>query len=111
MGLTIVSEPSVLRTDESGTVRVGATRVTLATLVAAFQSGATPEQMAQDYPTLKLADIYSAVGYYLNHRQQIDDYLGRQEQGADDFRRNNPKLYAQGVRDRLVARSSKQPGT
>jgi hypothetical protein len=42
MSVTTVAEPSPLRVDEGGTIRVGATRVTLDTLIAAFGAGATP---------------------------------------------------------------------
>ena len=39
--------PLPLTVDEGGVVRVGKTRVTLDTLVAAFFDGATPEEIAQ----------------------------------------------------------------
>jgi uncharacterized protein (DUF433 family) len=32
--------------------------------VNAFQDGATAEEMAQQYPSVPLADIYSVIGYY-----------------------------------------------
>ena len=36
--------------DAYGTLRVGATRVTLDVVVAAFEQGATPEEIVQDFP-------------------------------------------------------------
>ena len=41
--------------DEDGLIRLGRTRVTLASVVYAFDAGATPEEIVQKYPTLDLA--------------------------------------------------------
>lgn len=51
--------------------RVGGTRVTLDTLVAAFEQGATTEEIAQQYPSPGLADVYSVIGYYLRRRDEV----------------------------------------
>ena len=71
MPLAISSEPVPLATRPDGTVRVGGTRVTLDTVVAAFREGASAEAIARRYPTLGLADVYSVLGYYLRHREEV----------------------------------------
>jgi len=58
--------------DAHGVVRVGNTRVTLDTVIAAFADGATAEEIAQQYPSLYLADVYSVIGYYLRHTADVD---------------------------------------
>ena len=68
MTITIQAEPVPLKTSPDGVVLVGSTRVTLATLVAAFGDGATPEEIAHQYPSLELADIYAVIGFVLRHR-------------------------------------------
>lgn len=45
--LLIAAEPIPLETDADGVVRVGETRVTLDTVVAAFKEGATAEGQSQ----------------------------------------------------------------
>lgn len=109
MTVTIATEPSPLRVDEAGTIRIGATRVTLDTLAAAFGAGATPEQIAQDYSPLDLADIYAAIGYYLRHQRELDEYLATRQGAAGGSRGRNEHLYARGVRERLLARRDAQP--
>lgn len=109
MSVTIATEPSPLRVDDGGTIRVGATRVTLDTLIAAFDAGATPEQIAQDYPPLDLADIYAAIAYYLRHEKELDEYLAKLQDAAERSRERNEHLYARGVRERLQARRNAQP--
>lgn len=54
---------------------VGGTRVTLDTLVAAFDAGATAEEIAQQYPSVALADVYAVIAYYLLHQPEIQAYL------------------------------------
>ena len=56
-------------------MRIAHTRVTLDTLVSAFQDGATAEEIAQQYSAVPLADIYSLIGYYLRRRPEIEAYL------------------------------------
>jgi uncharacterized protein (DUF433 family) len=108
MPLTIHSDPSVFRLDDSDTIRIGKTRVTLATLVAVFNNGETPEQIAQDFPTLDLADIYSAMGYYLRHRDEVDAYLDDRERQAEqslqEFYKKYPKSNGNELREKLMAR-------
>ena len=53
--LMIAAEPIPLEADGEGVVRVGGTRVTLDTVVAAFNEGATAEEIVYQYPSLDLA--------------------------------------------------------
>ena len=68
MTIEISTRPVPLSLDQDGVARVTGTRVTLDTVVHAFNEGATAEEIAQRYPTVKLPDVYSVLGYYL-HRQ------------------------------------------
>ena len=45
MSLVIVNTPIPLKTDSEGVVRVGNTRITLDTVIAAFKEGATAEEI------------------------------------------------------------------
>jgi uncharacterized protein (DUF433 family) len=94
-----------LRADEDGVVRVGKTRVTLDTVVAAFSEGATAEEIVQQYPSLNLADVYQVIGYYLRRPSDVEAYLQQRRAQADSVRRQNEARFdPQGVRDRLLAR-------
>ena len=107
MSLTIDAEPMPLQTDADGVVRVGGTRVTLDTIVAAFQQGATAEEIAQQYPTVSLSDVYAAIAYYLRHREEVEAYLEEGRRQGDALRQlHEAKCDRRGVRDRLLARRS-----
>jgi uncharacterized protein (DUF433 family) len=84
MPFAVQAEAPPLREDASGALRVGASRVLLETVVVSFQDGATPEAIVQRYPTLALADVYGVIYYYLRHRSEVEEYLKRREQQAEE---------------------------
>ena len=105
MSLSSVTEIIPLETDSSGVVRVGKSRVTLDTIVAAFCEGATAEEIAHQYPSLNLADVYHIIGYYLRRSSEVEQYLRERNAKADALRRQNEARFdPQGVRARLLAR-------
>lgn len=99
------SEPIPLKTDPNGVIRIGKTRVTLDTVVTAFLEGATAEEIGEQYPSLQLADIYSAIGYYLRHQTEVDAYLLERQRLAAEVRQEaERRFHPVGIRDRLLAR-------
>ena len=106
--MTIAAEVVPLR-EEAGVIRVAGTRVTLDTVISVFNAGATPEEMAQRYPTLQLADVYAVIGYYLHHRSEVDTYLHERERQADAIQKENEARFnPSGLRERLLARRAAQ---
>lgn len=109
MALVISDEPAPLETTVDGVVRVGKTRVTLDTVVAASRQGATPEEVVYRYPSLKLADVYATIAFYLNHQQEVEAYIQQRQQQAQEVRKmNEARFDSQGLRDRLLARKAEQ---
>lgn len=105
MPLLVTSEPLPFVTDADGVVRIGGTRVTLDTLVAAFREGMTAEGIVEQYPSLRLPDVYLVIGYYLSHQEVVEAYLHDRQQLAAKVRRENETRFdPAGVRDRLMAR-------
>jgi uncharacterized protein (DUF433 family) len=94
-----------LRLDEAGGIRIGQSRVTLDSLLAAYHMGATPEEIAVQYPVLRLEEIYAVIAYYLSHRSQIDMYLEQRQQLAQERRQQlTQKHNLTGLRQRLLER-------
>lgn len=105
MALTIAHEIIPLQADSEGVVRVAGTRVTLETVIAAFSEGATAEEIAQQYPSLNLADIYAVIGYYLRHSEEVAVYLQQRKAQTDAARKQNELRFdPHGVRSRLMSR-------
>lgn len=108
MSVAIATKPISLKKDADGVFRVGGTRVTLDTIIAAFNEGATAEEIVYQYPSLNLADVYEAIGYYLRNRSEIEAYLEQRQNEATKIRQQNENLFdPHGIRDRLMARQSR----
>jgi len=105
MPITPVTIQVPLVTDAHGVVRVSGTRVTLDSIVGAFRSGATAEEIAQQFPTLALADIYEVIAYYLRHTAGVDAYLAGRQTEAESLRGEMESRFdPRGLRARLLAR-------
>ena len=105
-----LARPVPLTTGADGVIRVGGTRVTLDTVVAAFEEGGTAEEIAQQYPTLALSDVYAVIGFYLRQRETVDVYLRERQQAVEAVRGENEKRFPPGeVRKRLLARRKAKP--
>jgi uncharacterized protein (DUF433 family) len=105
MALPYSDNPLPLREDAGGVMRVGQTRVTLDTVIAAFATGATAEEIAHRYPTLDLGDRYAVIAYYLHHHAKVDAYLAEQRRQAEQVRREQEARFdPTGLRERLLAR-------
>jgi uncharacterized protein (DUF433 family) len=94
-----------IHTDSYGVVRVAGTRVTLDTIVDAFETGATAEEIAQQYPSVPLVDVYSVITYYLRHRPDVDAYIKERGALAERVREEAVRRFpSAGIRERLLAR-------
>lgn len=107
MPLSFPDEPVPLEICDDQVVRVRGTRVTLDTIVAVFNQGKTGSEIASQYPSLQLVDVYAIITFYLRHRSFVDAYLQERQQQASEIRQlNEAEFVDQGVRDRLLARRS-----
>lgn len=102
------TQPVPLAMVEGGTIRFIGSRVSLDVVLHCYQRGESPEEIQEAFPTLKLADIYTSISYYHNHRAEVDEYLRQQAIKAEKMRRmieNSPyAIDRQAVRARLQAR-------
>lgn len=94
-----------LVTDPHGVIRVRGTRVTVDSIVSAFRAGATAEEIAQQFPSVALADVYQVIAHYLNHMSELDAYLAGRQADAEFLKRDvENRFNPTGVRARLLAR-------
>jgi uncharacterized protein (DUF433 family) len=106
MSFTVQAETPPLREDASGALRIGESRVLLELVIRAFQDGATPEVIVQRYSALSLVDVYAVIAYYLRHRSEVETYLARREQRAEEVRQQIESQQGDlsEIRARLLAR-------
>ena len=108
MSIEIGTQAPPLQLDADGVVRVAGTRVTLDSVVTAYSNGASAEEIVQQFPTLRLPDVYAVIAYYLSRQEEVKRYLdSRREQAARIRADNETKSDREGIRDRLMARREK----
>jgi uncharacterized protein (DUF433 family) len=87
-----------------GAYRVTGSRVSLDSVVYSFWQGDSPETIAQNFPTLTLAQVYGALAFYLSRQDEVDAYLkageAEYEQARQAARAERPAFY-QDLRRRL----------
>lgn len=86
---------------------VTGTRISLDSVVSSFNEGQSPEAIQEDFPALKLAQIYGAIAFYLDHQAEIDKYLVDTERefegSAIPLEQANPTLWAKIQRAKAEA--------
>jgi uncharacterized protein (DUF433 family) len=99
------ARPPPLFAGPDGVVRVSATRVSLETIVSAFDAGATAEEIVQQYPSLELAPVYAVISYILDNRIEVDAYVTARRESARALQvQIEDDASPVGFRERLLAR-------
>lgn len=75
--------------------------------MTAYLEGSSAEQIAEDFSTLELPDIYAVISYYLRNRDEVERYLEEEQRDADMLRDEiRPVVAGPGIRQRLLARQA-----
>lgn len=86
--------PVPLYRDPNGKIRVTGTRVLLELVIHAYLRGDTVEEIVDSYPTLKLADVYAVLAYYLAHRTEVETYVQEADKRADQIQQQVEANYS-----------------
>lgn len=94
-----------LSQDQAGVLRVTGTRVSLDSVIFAFNEGATPEEIVQQFPTLDLKDVYAVISYYLQNLAEVESYLAQRQVEHQELKKEiESRFDPHGIRERLLAR-------
>jgi uncharacterized protein (DUF433 family) len=58
------------------------TRIRVATILACYRQGMRVEEIVQDYPAIKPADVHDALAYAYDHMDEIEADLAADEELA-----------------------------
>lgn len=83
IGALITRNPEI----RGGRPRVAGTGVSVRTIAVWHQRGLTPEEIADQFGHLSLAQIHAALAYYHANREEIEDDLKADEDEADRIER------------------------
>ena len=100
MPIQAISVP--LYEDDQVVLRVTGTRVQLERIVCAFEDGATPEGIVQNYDTLRLVDVYAVLSWCLEHKTDVNEYMRRRAAEAAEIRQRIEARQPDRVLLRLV---------
>ena len=99
--------------ERDGGYWVSGTRISLDSIVAAFNRGAAPETIRRSFPLLSLEEVYGAITFYLARESQIDQYLLQSNTDVDalasarheQLRASKLELYDRVLRARQETKS------
>ncbi|MEQ1607061.1 MAG: DUF433 domain-containing protein [Pyrinomonadaceae bacterium] len=107
MSSVVGTIPKPVRMDAYGVLRVGRTRVSLDSVVYAFNRGEDAVEIGRNFDTLSLAEIHSAIAYYLHNKAKVDEYLVEQDREYEKKRLQNLKDFPPRLtREMLIARKN-----
>ena len=82
----------------NGGYYVKGTRVSLDSIVYSYKDGESPETIRQNFPLLRLEQVYGAITFYLAHQADVDANIreGEEEleQSVPPLSHSRPDLYA-----------------
>lgn len=94
-----------LQGENDGTIRVIGTRIPLDTIIYAYLSGDSAEEIVDSFDSLNLADVYAIISYYLDQQDEINAYLQKREREAARLQEKLEVRFSPGdLRQRLLAR-------
>jgi uncharacterized protein (DUF433 family) len=79
--------------DENGVAIIVGSRLKVADLAAEHVHwGWSAEEIAYQHPPLTLGQVYSALAYYWDHREQINNYLAQSVEEVEQLRQSLPEF-------------------
>jgi uncharacterized protein (DUF433 family) len=77
-----------------GRARIDGHRIRVCDVAAARDmDGLSPEEIVtQAYPSLTLGEVYAALSYYEDHREEMERDAEHERRFVEQFRREHPEL-------------------
>ncbi|MGK7877197.1 MAG: DUF433 domain-containing protein [Xenococcaceae cyanobacterium] len=77
----------IVRTPETcgGRPRIAGMRVSVQAIAVLYKQGMSPEEIAEEFEFLNLAQIYAALAYYHANKEEIEIYLAEEKAEYDQF--------------------------
>ncbi|MDB5307261.1 MAG: hypothetical protein JWO38_1463 [Gemmataceae bacterium] len=102
--MSTVSVEHIEKTPDTcgGRARIAGHSIRVMDIVALHEHGPmSPAEIARQYPTITLADVYAALAYYHDHRDEIEaDFADARK--WDEYGKTQPSK----LRDKLKAREA-----
>jgi uncharacterized protein (DUF433 family) len=87
IGTLITRSPEI----RGGRPRIAGTSVTVRRIVWWYRQGLSPEEIADQFEHVTLAQVYAALAYYHANREEIEADLAREETEATALKQQHPQ--------------------
>ena len=78
--------------ERDGGYYIADTRISLDSIVHAFQAGESPDEILRSFPMAgPLVRIYGAITFYLENTEKVDTYLKEQDRRWEELARSQTK--------------------
>jgi uncharacterized protein (DUF433 family) len=71
----VTQNPEIL----GGEPIISGTRTSVRAVVGLWRLGITPEEIPNHLPHLTLAQVFDALSFYLDHQEEINDYIEKNQ--------------------------------
>ncbi len=88
--------------NSDGVLLVTGTRVSLHSVVGMFEEGASAEEIAYEYDSLQLPDVYAVLSFYLHNKDAVCAKLAAEERRSDEAARQYEQSFPQDLRAKLL---------
>jgi uncharacterized protein (DUF433 family) len=99
-----------LTADKEGVLYVGESGVSLHSVVGMFEEGAPAEEIALQYDSLKLPDVYAVIAHYLSNKQALSAQFSEEERRSEETALAYEKKVPRELREKLLNRNSEAGG-
>jgi uncharacterized protein (DUF433 family) len=72
--------------------------------------GMCPEEIIYNYPSITLADVYAALAYYHDHREEIRQQIREAEEFVSEMQAKTPSILRKKLRERNARKDEISPG-
>lgn len=100
--------PDFLTRSSDGNIVVPGRRIRLYDIVREFNDGQSAEMICLRFAPMPLAMVYKVIGFYLDHRAEVDAYVQGIRDDLDRLRASGNHQTAAEVRARIEARAAAQ---
>ncbi len=81
----IVATPGIL----GGKARIDGTRIAVEHIAIAYNSGQSIDEIVGSYQGITHADVFAALAYYYDHKEEVDAMIKQDEQEYEKLYREN----------------------
>src|SRR5438309_11687828 len=107
--MSVIANERIVKTPGTcgGRARIAGHRVRVQDVVIwSEHQGMTPDEIVSHIPSITLADVHSALAYYFDHVQEIQDEMRADREYADKMRASHPSLVKEKLRQQRLEEAS-----